>query len=101
MYLASVGIPKKKSRSVEVDGVPFRFMVSQVTIPDHADQFELSVTVQEEHERPGGVLQFRLPYGFPVGPASIRNVVRQAKKAGWDTRSRKRFTLEVFSLSYP
>lgn len=92
-----MGIPKKKSRPVDVDGQLFRFMVKEVHIPDHSDQPELSVTVQEDHERPGCILQFRLPYGFPVGPEGVRNVVRQAKKAGWDPHARGGpFNLEAF-----
>jgi hypothetical protein len=83
-----MGIPRKGSRSVEVDGQKFRFLVKETHIPDHKDQKELSVTVQEDADRPGRVLQFRLPYGFPVSPEWMKGTVREALKAGWDPKSK-------------
>jgi hypothetical protein len=83
-----MGIPRKGSRSVDVDGQKFRFLVKETHIPEHQDQKELSVTVQEDADRPGRVLQFRLGYGFPVSPDWMKEIIRQALKIGWDPKSK-------------
>lgn len=95
-----MGISRRKSRPVWVDGKPFRFLVKETHVPDHQDQLEISVTVQEETEDPGRVLQFRLPYKYPLGPMGVRDVVRQALQAGWAPSTRGGpFVLEDFE--YP
>lgn len=83
-----MGIPKKGSKSVDVDGRKFRYLVKEVHIQEHNDQLELSVTAQEDVERPGRVLQFRLGYMFPVSPNWVGLVIRRALKDGWDPASR-------------
>lgn len=83
-----MSIPHKGSRLVDVDGRPFRFLVKETHVPEHRDQKELSVTIQEESDRPGRPLQFRWPYGHAVTPEDVRNAVRDAMKAGWDPGSR-------------
>lgn len=83
-----MGIPHRKSRPVFVDQKPFRFMVKETPVPDHLDQLEISVTVQEAVDNPGRVLQFRLPYKYPVGSTVVRTVIRQAIEAGWEPNAR-------------
>jgi len=78
-----MGIPRKGSRLVDVDGQKFCFLVKQTFIPGHKDQKELSVTAQEDADRPGRVLQFRLPYGYPVTPETVREFIRMALEEGW------------------
>lgn len=89
-----MGIPKKGSRTTEVDGKPFRYLVREDHIDDHPDQKELNVTVQEDVDRPGNVLQFRWGYGCEISPALIRDAVRVAQKNGWSPSKRgSAFTL--------
>lgn len=83
-----MGISRRKSRPVTFAGLSYRFLVKQVRIPDEPDQAELCVTVQLDEPRPGKVLQFRLPYGFPVGPPGVQAVIAQALQAGWQPSSR-------------
>ena len=78
-----MGIPRKGSRTLNVNGKPYRYLVKQTTIPDHADQKELSVTVQEDVEKPGNVLNFRAPFGHPVTPEYVREIVQEAFSKGW------------------
>jgi hypothetical protein len=83
-----MGIPRKGSRRTEVDGKPYRFLVKETHIPDHHDQKELVVVVQEEAEKPGNVLRFRYPYGAPVTPETIAVAVRQGLGLGWNPSAR-------------
>jgi hypothetical protein len=83
-----MSIPHKGSRLVDVDGKPYRFLVKETHVPDHHDQKELSVTIQEEADKPGRPLQFRWPYGHAVTPEDVRTAVRDAVKKGWDPASR-------------
>jgi hypothetical protein len=83
-----VGIPRKGSRSLDVDGRKFRFLVKETHVPDHKDQKELAITVQEDADKPGRVCQLRLPYGFPVSPEWMRETVRMAMKDGWNPSDR-------------
>lgn len=78
-----MGIPRKKSRRVDVDGKPFRYLVKETHIAGHRDQKELSVTVQEDVEEPGNVLQWRWPYGCGVTAEDVRAGVRTAIQQGW------------------
>lgn len=83
-----MGIPKKGSRLVAVDGKQYRFLVKEVNVPDHPDQKELSIVVQEDVERPGNVLRFRHDYGVPIILAEIPFYVRKGLKQGWDPAKR-------------
>ncbi len=78
-----MGIPVKGSRTTEVDGRVFRYLVKETHVLEHADQKELSVTIQEDVEDPGNVLQFRAGYGSPVSPGYIALAVRHAFALGW------------------
>lgn len=78
-----MGIPKKGSRKIDINGRPFRFLVKETTIDGHRDQKELSVVVQEDVDKPGNVLRLRAPYGHPVTPEFILEVVQEAFTQGW------------------
>lgn len=91
-----MGIPKKGSRKVEVNGRAYWFLVKETNVPDHRDQKELSVTVQEDAPRPGNVLQFRAAYGFPVTPELVAGTIRHAIEKGWQPSKRgSAFMLEA------
>lgn len=78
-----MGIPRKGSRRVTVDGKEYRYLVKETHIPEHRDQKELSVTVQEDGVRPGRVLQWRWPYGAAVLADDVKAAVRLALERGW------------------
>lgn len=78
-----MGIPKKKSRVVNVDGRSYRFIVKETHIPDHKDQKELSITVQEDVKKPGRVFQFRAGYAVIITPRLVQAMIVKAIEAGW------------------
>jgi hypothetical protein len=93
-----MSIPRKRSRKIVVDGKPFIYLVKETTIPEHRDQKELSVTVQEDVERPGNVLSFRAFYGQPITSPVITEVVRLALAKGWKPEKRGgAFTLDPWA----
>ena len=94
-----MGIPKKKSRSLEVDGVRFRFMIKDGPVtPDPSDR-EVFLTVQEAEDAPGRILHVALPHGHEVTPETVRKLVRQALTSGWKTSERGGpFNLEKYVL---
>lgn len=83
-----MGIPRKGSKRVEVDGKPYRYLVKETHVPGHKDQKELSITVQEDVAKPGRVLQWRFSFGCAVTSEDIRSAVRIALKAGWKPSER-------------
>lgn len=95
-----MGMPRKRCRKLDIDGKPFIFMVKETHIEDHRDQKELSITVQEDAEKPGRVLQFRLGYGSMVTPFLVQHVAKQAFAAGWNPSERGRaFELTNFETN--
>jgi hypothetical protein len=78
-----MGIPRKRSRHIEVDGRAYLYFVKETHVPDHKDQKELSVTIQEDVENPGNVLQFRASWGFGITNLFIASAVKSALKQGW------------------
>jgi hypothetical protein len=92
-----MGIPRKGSRRIDVDGRAFRYLVKETHIPDHKDQKESSLTVQEDTDRPGRVLQARVAYGAPVTPETVREFIRRSLRSGWDPSTRG----PAVTLGYP
>ena len=83
-----MGIPKRGSKRIEIDGKPYRYLVKETHVPDHKDQKELSVVVQEDVDKPGAPLRFRASYGMPVTATVIVETVRQAQTKGWKPEAR-------------
>lgn len=83
-----MGIPHKGSRSIKVDGKDYRYLIKETHIPEHKDQKELSVTIQEEADKPGNVVQFRVGYGAALSPKDIEYNIREAQRRGWDPSRR-------------
>jgi len=88
-----MGIPRKGSRAFSYqhkDGEfqAFRYLVKETHIDDHKDQKELSITIQEETQKPGNVLQCRWPYGHQVTATVISKLIEDGIKAGWDPSKR-------------
>jgi hypothetical protein len=95
-----MGIPRKGSRALEVDGARFRYLIKDGPVtPDPLDR-EIHLTVQEDAEAPGRVLRVDMPYGHAVGPEVVKQLVRQALVAGWTPSDRGGpFLLESYSLT--
>lgn len=83
-----MGIPRKRSRKIAVNGDRFLYLVKEVCVPDHKDQKEISVTVQEDCISPGMPMQFKCVYGTAVTPDMIRNIIMSAKEKGWNPSAR-------------
>jgi hypothetical protein len=83
-----MGIPRKGSRKVEVGGKTYLYLIKETNIEDHHDQWELTVTVQEDAPKPGRVLQFKEDYGFPVTKGRVAEVIEHALKKGWKPSER-------------
>jgi hypothetical protein len=91
-------LPKKNSRSIEVDATRFRYVISRLRTCD-AGQFSLNVTVQIENGRGRilavrGILTRERWLDFPklessdqypvIKPGHIALIVRHARACGWD-----------------
>jgi len=83
-----MGIPKKGSRRIEVGGKFYRYLIKETHIDGHKDQKELSVTIQENVDKPGNVLQFRAGYGVAILKPDIALNIRSALKTGWNPNAR-------------
>jgi hypothetical protein len=93
-------LPRKGSRSVAVDGRMFRWMLSdprkrEVEGDPMRTRCLATLTVQEDVEEPGHVLQHELSWleHNSVTPEVVRTVVRRAMDAGWNPSSKSAFRL--------
>jgi len=69
-------LPRKGTRTLDVDGRQFRYVVNKVK-----DE-KLSVTV-EDATQPGCVFNYTWPEGHSVYPSDVKVNVQAALKAGW------------------
>jgi hypothetical protein len=83
-----LGIPRKGSRKVTVFTREYLYVIKETHVPEHLDQKELSVTVQEDVEKPGRVCQWRWAYGFNYSPEDVRQTIVKAIEAGWNPSAR-------------
>ncbi len=83
-----MGIPRKGSRTVEVNDKSYLFLVKQGHIPDHDDQKASTVVVQEDTEKPGRVLRAWFFYGIEITPALVRDLILEGQKLGWNPSER-------------
>lgn len=89
-----MGIPRKGSRTVEVDGKNYIFIVRVMEkhkgLHDptgrHVDTID--VTVQEDVESPGNVLQAMYTAWSAISPNVIADMVRRGIQQGWDPSAR-------------
>ena len=80
-----MGIPRKNSRQIAVYGREYRYVLRETS---GGDPKELQVTVQEDVERPGRVLQWKWPHGHGYGPDDVRQSVELALGSGWNPSER-------------
>jgi hypothetical protein len=87
-----MGMPRKRSRVIDVDGKSFRWMLNCGSAQDWDEDPTCAgtVTVQENCEKPGHVLQQILMWlgGDSVTPEIMREVIRRALADGWVPSSR-------------
>jgi hypothetical protein len=101
-----MGMPRKGSRVIDVDGKKFRWTLHYKRAQYRWDdpmpaRTAGMVTIQEDHERPGHVLQQNLSWlrGSSITPDVMRQVIRQALQEGWNPASRERPSLKIFGKS--
>lgn len=92
-----MGIPRKGSRRITVDGKEYRYLIKETHVPDHKDQKKLCVTIQELVDCPGGVVQFIAAYGHPIGKRDIALNINNALKGGWNPSGKGR---DFFAWEY-
>lgn len=109
-------LPRKKSRSIEIEGRTFRWMLSGRK-PRHAGNAYTvaTFTAQEDIENPGAVMQAKLqalgrgPFDEPdngieeplkaaITPRDVTRMILSALIAGWDPNGTRR---GVFKLQGP
>ena len=88
------GIPKKGSRAAEVDGKRYCYIVRVLErgrgLHDphgrHVDTID--VTIQEDVDGPGNVLQAMFTAWTAITPNVIAGMIRKGIKEGWDPSAR-------------
>lgn len=96
-----MGIPKKKSRLTEVSGKKFRYVIRDVRAQEvnPTEDREVVLTVQEDIDRPGRVLQVLLPHGISIVPEMVKKLIEQGLHDGWHPSDRgSAFQLDEYSL---
>ena len=90
-----MGIPRKGSRKVTVGARDYLYVIKEKSCydpkgseEDNPVEKELSVTVQEDVERPGAVCQWRWAYGFKYSPEDVRETISKAIESGWNPSTR-------------
>lgn len=88
-----MGIPRKKSRRIDVDGKAFLWLMKPgcYCYEDCDKTHGGTVTFQIDEQRPGRVCQTYLSWSYPDGsvtPEIIRQVIRRALDTGWDPNER-------------
>lgn len=83
-----MGIPRKHSRRITVDGKEYRYLIKETHVLEHKDQRELSITIQELAEKPGNIVQFRADYGVSIHKPDIALNIKSALARGWEPSKR-------------
>lgn len=72
-----MAIPKKGTRKITVDQASFRYVIK-------AGGVTSTLTVQEDAEKTGSVLQVSFNREESVKPTDVADYIRQAQKQGWN-----------------
>lgn len=95
-----MGMPRKGSRKVEVDGEQFLWRIGHNTRHYGDAPMVVTLTIQRDEERPGRVCQVTLRskrikgdpryYGHKasLNPQDVRDVISRALKRGWNPSER-------------
>ena len=74
-----MSLPRKGSRSIEVDGLGYRWIVNDV---DLGAGPELALYV-ECFEHPAGLMRALVGSEYSITPSLVRHAIRQAVNRGW------------------
>ena len=88
-----MGMPKKGSRRITVDGRAFRWRLRPGPEPlagDDSDERSGTLTFQADCDRPGTVAQTKLWWsvGESLVPEAVEVLIRRALKDGWNPDER-------------
>lgn len=97
-----MGMPRKKSRKVEVEGAVYLWRMRTKTQYVGDSPLATTLTIQRDDERPGRVCQVRLRsknirdemeegdylHRATLHPQDVRDVISRALKRGWDPSER-------------
>lgn len=97
-----MGMPRKNSRKVEVDGVQYLWRMNRKTRYRGDAPLATTLTIQRDDERPGRVCQMLLRsknirdemdegdylHRATLNPQDVRDVIDRALKRGWDPSER-------------
>lgn len=91
-----MSIPRKGSRKINVSGRNFIYLVKESKGYDDVLNMKMvTITVQEDNDRPGRVMQFSVVKGVEVTPSFLSEKIAAALSKGWDPNARG----SVFNLS--
>lgn len=85
-----MGIPKKSSRNLLVDGKAFRYIIRHVGCGDKLCRCgkEQRVIVQEKKTNPGSVLVLFQTSAFAITPQMLREKLQDVLQKGWNPSAR-------------
>ena len=98
-----MGMPRKGSRKVEVNGENYLWRVGGYTRWHNASPVILTLTCQRDEERPGRVMQAMLKslaahpgwerydhatHKATLNPSEVRQIIAHARSKGWDPAER-------------
>lgn len=81
-----MGIPKKGSKKIQVGENSYRYIVKPCMSKENVK--ELQITVQEECDERGRVMQFRWPYLVEITPRVVAGFIQQALDKGWNPKEK-------------
>lgn len=83
-----MALPKKNTRTIDIEGKVYRYLIKSTSTDAHSyleqDKKEITITVQEDCDKPGNLLQMRLSNYAACTPKNVRNIIEQSILAGWE-----------------
>lgn len=83
-----MSIPRKGSKSIQVDNKSYIYLVKQINLPDHKDQKASRLVIQEDVQNPGRVLRASFFYGVQITPTLVKDLIQEGIKLGWNPSDR-------------
>ena len=76
-----MGIPRKNLRKISIHCRDYNYIVKK-------NDTDLCLTVQEDVDRPGAVMQCKWPFGHTITPEDVKQIILQAINSGWNPSTR-------------